>query len=72
MEQRNGVGEPTCAELFCDGVDQAVDLFKAKDDVVTIGEVTIFLLAMAVFLNRHCQQEYQEFNSTWPDNGYDK
>jgi len=35
-----------CAELLGDGVDEAVDLFKAEDDVVTMGEMSVFLLPL--------------------------
>jgi len=39
-----------CAEYFC---DQAVDLFETEDDVVIIGEVTIFLFVMVVSCKGH-------------------
>ena len=37
-----------------------------------IGEATIFLLAMAVSCDGHCQQEYRGFGRTRPDDGHDK
>ena len=48
-------GEPTCAELIGDGADEAVDLFKAEDDVVLIGEVTVVLLALLESCEGRCQ-----------------
>jgi hypothetical protein len=46
-----------CVEHFHDGVDQAVDLFEAnlKDDVVIIGEVTVF------------EEGYLESGLSWKD-----
>jgi len=42
-----------CAELFCDSADKAVDLFKGADNIVIIGEVTVFLFATAVSCKGH-------------------
>ena len=40
--------------------------------MVIIGEVNVFLLAMVVSCDGHCQQEYPGFESTRPDDGHDK
>jgi hypothetical protein len=49
-------GEPTCAEFLCDGTNETVDFVEAEDDLVMIGEIPVFLLALAVVTcdDAHC------------------
>ena len=42
----SNVYQARCAELLSDSVDEVVDLFKAEDDVVMMGEMSIFLLPL--------------------------
>ena len=35
-----------CAELLGDGVNEAVELFEAEDDVVMMGEMSVSLLPL--------------------------
>jgi len=43
----------TCAELLGDGVDEAVDLFKAEDDVVMMGGMSASFLPLVVTCEAH-------------------
>ena len=42
--------------LIGDGADEAVDLFKAKDEIMLIGEIDVILLAFKVSCDGCCQQ----------------
>jgi hypothetical protein len=46
--KKGGGGRTTCTELLGDDVNEVVDLVKAEDEVVVIGEVTVFLPVVAV------------------------
>jgi len=46
--------ETTCAELLDDGVDWAIGLIEAEDDVMEIGEVFALFLRLSVTCDVHC------------------
>ena len=52
-KEERGSG-PTCAELIGGSANEVVDLFEAEDDVVSIGEIAVLLLALEVTCGGHC------------------
>ena len=51
---KKGVVSPP--RLIGDGADEAVGLFKAKDEIMLIGEIDVILLMLKVSCDGCCQQ----------------